>query len=88
MDDLYTAEFSITQKVYHLGNLKQTISENIANVCGNFNTDFVLIGVFKTANDAHEFIEKHKAINPNYKSIDERLEEMSECLCETVEASA
>lgn len=87
MEDLYTAEFSMTQKVYHLGNLKQTIEENIVGVCNNFHPDFVLLGVFKTADDAHDFIEKHKAVNPNYKSINERLKEMSECLCE-VEASA
>lgn len=63
------AEYSYSQNKFHCDYLKESLKNNRNAVLKNEPSDWILLGIFKTWNEAQEFIEKtKKRINyPNNK---------------------
>lgn len=51
------AEYSVSQKCFHIHDLKSMLTHNIENMVGEGESDYLPIGVFLTEIEAHEYIE-------------------------------
>jgi hypothetical protein len=51
------AEYSVSQKCFHVHDLKSMLTHNIENMIGEGSSDYIPIGVFDTDLEAHRYIE-------------------------------
>lgn len=49
------AEHSYSQQKFHVDRLSVSIDKNRRSLCNNTQTDWVIVGIFETEDEAHEF---------------------------------
>lgn len=62
MKNLTVVEFSARQQCFHVESLEDMISSNIRAFKGQSMTDYLPIGIFKTREEAHRFLDKAHAV--------------------------
>lgn len=59
-DDYITVEFSLSQKAFHKQSVLNMVINNQSNAIKRKQTDYLVIGIFKTNEEADNFIKKHR----------------------------
>lgn len=54
--ELYSVEWSESQKCFHVDCLSDIVNKNLQLFFSLIESDWVLIGVFNTHNEAHDFV--------------------------------
>lgn len=60
INNCWVAEYSHSQDKFHCDYLKVSINTNIQSIKDNKPSDWIIIGIFKTLDEAQEFIEEFK----------------------------
>lgn len=58
MQELWTVEYSVEQKCFHIDTLDSTIKNNIQSIVEGKTTSYMLIFICATHEEAKEYVEK------------------------------
>ena len=61
MKNFIVAEYSVSQKCFHVHDMKSMLTHNIENMIGEGCSDYIPIGVFENDLQAHDYIEMVRA---------------------------
>jgi len=62
------AEYSVSQKCFHVHDVKSMLTHNIENMIGEGDSDYLPIGIFETEIQAHDYIESVREQMKKYGS--------------------
>lgn len=57
---IITVEFSLNQKCFHVDTVDKVLKTNLMSLCARKQTDFTLIGIFESYEDADAFIDLYR----------------------------
>jgi hypothetical protein len=60
INEIYTVEYSVVQRCYHIDTLDKTLENNLTAVCRNINNGYLIIGYFGSHEAASEFVDYHR----------------------------
>lgn len=60
LNEIYTVEYSVVQKCYHVTTLDDTLRNNIEAVERESENQFSIIGFFKDYDSASDFVDYHR----------------------------
>lgn len=60
IDSIQVVEYSVKQNCYHRHRFNDMLNKNMRNVFDQRSVDYVPIGVFKSVDEADDFIEWHR----------------------------
>lgn len=61
LHEIYTVEYSTTQRCYHIDTLDRTLANNLIAVARNINNGYLLIGLFLSHEAAADFVKYHRS---------------------------
>lgn len=70
----WTVEWSESQKCFHVDWLKRILQKNTEMFFEEIETDYILLGIFKSHKDAHSFVDELKRTR-DISSMENRMNE-------------
>lgn len=69
IQDYITVEYSLTQKCYHVSDVRETIKTNNRMILTGKDNRYLIIALCETREEADEFIEQHKRLIKERENI-------------------
>jgi hypothetical protein len=60
VSEVYTVEYSVVQKCYHIATLDKTLEANLKAVDKLLNNGYLIIGIFRDYDAASHFVQYHR----------------------------